>query len=347
MFNKSVAVIAFCLFAGCLVSYADSAPFGVLSAYNLVALGTVDSNGNPVIAGNVATGSDVEGRIAAANQVTQATTIGSSLGSDPYGSLAGGYAMVAGNGVATQGYFNVNGGGNVYATGGSYNFNDGGKLVSSGADPINFSSLRAAMDTETIELASLTSNGVVGAPTPVGGNPSWLVLSGTSKSLNVFTLTAAQFASANNPIDIQVPAGSTVIINVEGTRVTLGTGIYVNGVQESDSNNDGGDILFNFANATTVAIDGQLDGAILAPFATLSGGSQMGGNFIAAAISSTGEVHNEEFDGTLPTFVTPDGSPTGSPAGSPAATPEPGSLTLMGSGILLMIVLLRRRRRGY
>jgi choice-of-anchor A domain-containing protein len=105
-------------------------------------------------------------------------------------------------------------------------------------------------------------------------------------------VTALQFASTNNPLDIEVPAGSTVIINVEGTNVTLGTGIYFNGQQESDSNNDSGMILFNFPDASTVAIDGQLDGAVLAPFATLTGNSQMGGNFIAAAIGQTGEVHN-------------------------------------------------------
>lgn len=342
MFNKNVAVVLFCLFAGCLVSYADSAPFGVLSGYNLVALGTVDASGNTAIAGNISTGADVEGRIAAANQVLQATTIGSALGTDPYGSLAGGYALVAGNGTTTQGYFNINGGGNVFSSDGNYNFNDGGKLVSSGVAPINFSSLRTAMDTETVQLASLTANGVVGAPTPTGGNPSWLVLSGSSTTLNVFTLTAAQFASVNNPIDIQVPAGSTVIINVEGTNVTLGAGIYLNGVQESDSNNDGGDILFNFANAATVTIDGQLNGAVLAPFAVLTGGSQMGGNFIAASIGGTGEVHNDEFSGTLPTFATPQNLP----ADSLTATPEPGSLTLFGSGILLMAGMIRRRKRA-
>jgi len=325
---------AFSLSVAGVVCSAESAPLGVASAYNLVALGTVNSYGNTVIAGNIATNADVEGRIAAANQVTQSTTIGSTLGSDPFGSLADGYAMVAGSGVIAQNSFNINGGGNVYAptNTASYNWNENprGTLVTTGPSPINFSSLRATLDAETLLLGSLTANGVVGAPTPPGGNPSWLVLSGASTTLNVFTLTAAQFASTNNPIDIQVPAGSTVIINVEGANVTLGTGIYVNGNQESDSNNDGGDILFNFANAATVAIDGQLDGAILAPFAVLTGDSQMGGNIIAAQIDETGEVHNLEFEGTLP---------------STSATPEPGTLTLMGTGLSLLAGLAGRRSR--
>jgi choice-of-anchor A domain-containing protein len=338
-----IALVFAGFLCGSTVTYADSAPFGVASAFNLVALGTVNSSGQTVIAGNIGTQADVEGRMAAANQITQATTIGSTLRSDPYGSLAGGYALVAGGGVTAGNYFNINGGGNVYASTNSagYNWNENprGSLVKSGPSPINFSSLRSTLDAETLQLASLTANGVVGAPTPHGGNPSWLVLSGSSATLNVFTVTAAQFADANHPLDIVVPAGSTVIINVQGTNVTLGTGIYFNGTQESDSNDDSNDILFNFAGASTVAIDGQLNGAVLAPFALLTGSSQMGGNFIAAQIGQTGEIHNDEFSGTLPNF---------SPENSfPTEAPEPGTLVLMGGGILFLASLLGIRRQNY
>jgi len=319
--------IAICgLSASCAVCLADTAPFGVASAYNLVALGY---NGTD---GNISTTADVEGRIAAANQVTVGTTIDSKLGSDPYGALANGYAMVAGVGISATNNFQISGGGNVYAPTNSanYNWNESpkGTVVSTGTDPINFTTLRTTLDSESTKLGKLTPNGTVTLGT--GSNPSWLVLSGTSSTLNVFTVTALEFASANNPLDIEVPAGSTVIINVEGTNVTLGTGIYFNGKQESDTNDDSGMILFNFPDASTVAIDGQLDGAVLAPFATLTGTSQMGGTFIAAAIGQTGEVHNDEFEGTLPS--------------TPSPTPEPGSLTLMGSGFLFMTGLLARKR---
>jgi len=336
LYNLAFTVLCFLAFGA--LGYADTAPFGVASAFNLVALGTVNAHGQTLIAGNIATPSDVEGRIAAANQVSQASTIGGNLRGDPYGSLASGYALVAAGGVTAGGNLNIDGGGNVYAptNNSSYNWNETpkGSVISTGPSPVNFSSLRTSLDAETLELATLSANGVVGAATPPGGNPSWLVLSGTSTTLNVFTLTAAQFSDSNNPIDIQVPVGSTVIINVQGTNVTLGAGIYLNGQQESDSNNDESKILFNFANATSVAIDGQLDGAVLAPFAVLTSNSQMGGNFIAAAIGLTGEDHNDEFAGTLPTFSQPD------------LAPEPGTLLLMGSGLLMLIGLLRWRGRS-
>lgn len=140
-------------------------------------------------------------------------------------------------------------------------------------------------------------------------------------------MTAAEFADATHPLDIQVPGGSTVIINVQGANVTLGAGIYFNGVQESDSNDDGNKILFNFADAVTVSIDGQFDGTLLAPFAILTGDSQMGGTFIAAQVGETGEVHYGGFDGTLPNTV----------------TPEPGTFGLMAIGLLSLAGALRRR----
>ncbi|MGA3133443.1 MAG: choice-of-anchor A family protein [Terracidiphilus sp.] len=320
----------FCFCAAC-----HAAPFGAASAFNLVALGTVNGGGSTVIAGNIGTSADVEGRIAAANDVTQASTVGATLGSDPYGSLAGGYAIVAGGGVTTHSSLNINGGGNVYAptNSASYNWNETprGAVVSTGPDPINFTGLRTALDDLTLQLAALTSNGVTGAPTPPGGNPSWLVLSGTSTTLNIFTVTAAQFSSSNHPLDIAVPAGSTVIVNVEGANVTLGTGIYFNGQQEGDSNNDNGGILFNFSSASALSIDGQLDGAVLAPFAIFTSDNQVGGNIIAAQIGLTGEVHNIEFDGTLP---------------PPSETPEPGTILLLGTGLLFMAYIGGNHRRG-
>jgi choice-of-anchor A domain-containing protein len=163
----------------------------------------------------------------------------------------------------------------------------------------------------TKQLAGLTANGAVcsvnssgkivaggGCPTSsTSYNPSWIVLYGTSATTNIFNLTQAQFQGSNN-LDFVVPAGSTVIVNIAGTSDTLQSSIYFNGATVTDAN--ASSILFNFATATTVTINAQFDATLLAPYAHLSGGSQMGGTFIAASVGSTGEVHYDAFTSTLP-----------------------------------------------
>jgi choice-of-anchor A domain-containing protein len=134
-----------------------------------------------------------------------------------------------------------------------------------------------------------------------------------------------------HPIDIQAPAGSTIIVNVTGTNLALGTGIYYNENQNSGDSSLNDNILFNFADAQTVTINGQFNASLLAPFAVLTGSAQMGGNFIAAAIGQTGEVHNDEFTGTLP------------PPPTTSQAPEPGSFVLMGSGLVALAGAMRRR----
>jgi choice-of-anchor A domain-containing protein len=335
MVSKKLLLFAAAITAFPGICHADNL-LGVAGAYNLVALGGGSDPGT----GNITTSSDITGRIAAANEILGGTTIGSAFQShqaDPNG-FAGAYAIVAGNDAGSSAHFNVNGGGNVYASGNSAgNFNlaneGGGTVKTTGPSPIDFNNLRTSLDSETLTLAALTSTGNVLGTNQPGHNPQWLVLSGTSSTLNIFNITAAQFYNGGAAIDIDVPLGSTVIINVDGAQVNLNTGIFLNGTQESDQNNDGGNILFNFYNAANVNIQGQLDGSILAPFAIFNGNSQLGGTIVAAEIDSTGEVHNIEFTGTVPPT-----DPT------PPTVPEPTSLTLLGTGILGLAGMLRRKK---
>ncbi len=335
---RPLVLLAASLAALSSVCQADGvAPFGVASAYNLVALGTVDSHGATVIAGDIGTSADVTGRVAAAGMIVTGTTIGSSLNPDPWGSLAS-FDLVSTGGLNSGEQFNINSHGNAFAPGsnGSFNFNGGGHRVTTGSSGIDFNSLRTTLQTESLMLASLASTGqVLGTNQPAYGNPSFFVLKGTDPVLNIFNLTAAEFADTNHPIDIVAPAGSTIIINVAGTSLTLGAPLYYNGNQVTGDSIADDQIVFNFADAQSVAIDAQFNASILAPFAVLSGNAQMGGTFIAAAIGQTGEVHNDEFVGTVPD--------------PPAATvPEPASLTLVTMGILALSArweTIRKRRQ--
>ncbi len=322
--------IFLCGFSG--ISHADSV-LGAAGAYNLVALGYGST------AGTISDNSDVGGRIAAAGAVLNAPEVGQSLVNDPYAALAGGYLMVAGGGVSPGEHTNVQANGNVYAPGADrsqFNFNYGGSLVSTGASPINFSSLGTALDAESLYLGTLVPTGQIlteGQPGfPRGANPSWVVLSGSSAVEDVFNITAAQLGNVNNPLDIVVPNGATVIVNVAGTSDSLGGGIYINGSQPSQTGDAGADVLFNFDDATSVSLGAQFTASMLAPFADVTGNSSIDGTIIAAAIADNGEVHNAEFTGSLP-------SPPS------AVTPEPGGLLLLGTGMLGTAGLMLWKRR--
>lgn len=321
-------------------------PFGVASGYNLVALGTVDSKGKTVLAGTINDGADVTGRVAAAGKILNISTIGSGLNADPFKSSATfngtTYDVVATGGIQSGLSININSHGDVFSTSpvsGNMNFNGGGHLVTGPTGPIDFDSLRSSLDAETIFLGALGTTGtVVGTGSNSYGNPSFFVLLGTDPNLNVFKLTTLELQSINqnnSPIDIVAPAGSTIIINVDGKNVTLGKGgLYYNGNQTSGDNAADSKILFNAPDAASVYIDGQFSASLLAPSAVLTGGSQMAGTFIAAQIGSTGEVHNVEFDGNLPT-----------PPTTPAV-PEPGTLALVGTGILSVAGAMRRKKNS-
>jgi choice-of-anchor A domain-containing protein len=287
-----------------------------------------------VIAGNIGTSADVTGRVAAAGMIVTGTTIGSSLNADPWGSLAP-YDLVSTGGLNSGEQFNINSHGNAFAPGsnGSFNFNGGGHRVTTGSSGIDFDSLRTTLGTESLMLSALAPTGqVLGTNQPAYGNPSFFVLVGTDPVLNIFNITAAEFADTNHPIDIVAPVGSTIIINVAGTNLTLGAPLYYNGNQASGDSSADDQILFNFADAQSVAIDAQFNASILAPFAVLSGDAQMGGTFIAAAIGQTGEVHNDEFIGTLP-----------DPPGAPV--PEPASLSLVTVGLIAVSSRLQSSRK--
>jgi choice-of-anchor A domain-containing protein len=316
-----------------VVAHADPVPpFGAASAYNLVALGS------SAYAGNITAGADVTGRVAVNGTLTggsYGTTIGSTIANDPYGSSAD-FAAVATT-LTSGSTLYINGGGNTYLptkTGATIDYNDGGHNITTGGNGLNFTALQSTLQSMTGQLGGIATTGIIRAGnSALGENPSFTVLQGTA-GVNYFTLTAAQFTTAT--LDIEVPTGATVIINVQGTNDTLGNAIYLNGTQYHGDGNQDEDILFNFPDATNVNISAGLDASVLAPFALLTDNNgQIDGNFIAAQIDLTGnaEAHNVEFTGIVPTPGTV----------STSLAPEPSALALMGTGILGLAGMVRRR----
>jgi choice-of-anchor A domain-containing protein len=292
--NNAFILLPVLLLGFPLVSRADSFP-GVASAYQLIALGY----GNNL--GAISLSFDTGGRIAASHMVHSAPGVGKPLNGGPFAALAD------------------------------------GPQASMGASPIDFDSLGTPLDAEGLYLGSLLTAGEVltaGQPGfPSGANSSWVVLRGSSDFVDIFNISAAQFASADHPLDIEVPSGATVILNVAGTPDSLGGGITINGVQPSQAG-AAADVPVHFAGAASASLDGQFTASLLSSLAIMTGNPPVHGTIIVHAIADNGAGHNAEFTGDLPSPPT-------------AVTPEPGSLLLLGSGTMgIACLALRKRSMG-
>lgn len=191
--------------------------------------------------------------------------------------------------------------------------------------PVDFGAATAFFKQASQQWSQLNNNGT---NTLAWGNRT---LTGTDSKLNVFNISASDLAGIYS-LAINVPAGSTVLVNVLGTSVTIpNVGYTLNGAAlgSEGSGASYGSLLWNFPQATSLTYS-SFGGTILAPLADVTFNSaQHNGMLIALSSSGNGETHEYAFTGSLPSVS----------VGS--QVPEPYSLGLLTP---VMAAGLRRRR---
>jgi choice-of-anchor A domain-containing protein len=181
-----------------------------------------------------------------------------------------------------------------------------------GASPINYA--------QTVSTLNTLSSGWGGLTTTTGATAglvySTYTFAGTGAGLNVFNVSASDLAGNSN-FKLSIPSGASALINVTGTSLTLN-----NGGREGFG---GGNVIWNFVDATSLTLNNQV-GTVLAPKAALTVNSSL-----------TGQVFAASFQGNNLGV----GTPSYYSGATPQAVPEPGTMAVLGLGVLGMV---RRRR---
>ena len=153
---------------------------------------------------------------------------------------------------------------------------------------IDFAAAKAYLEGLSTTLSTYTVNGTT--TLQWGG----LTLSGTDPYLNVFKVNGSDLSSANN-FTIDVPNGSAVLVNIDGTTVSWTGGHTVNGTAINN-------VLYNFYQATSFTIQGiDIRGSILAPFAAVNFVSGVqNGQMICKSLTGMGQFNYQMFDGNIP-----------------------------------------------
>lgn len=277
------------------------------------------------IFGNSTDNSDIASRIAiGGNGPSNIMSVGGQIQSGPTILTANPNVVAVVEGGSANGGISISSGQQAYNAGGTVQ--NGAAL---GSDPFltpanggqSISSYKSFYVSLSSQLGALSST----AGTSTTSTSQGLLLSSTGVAATtiVYNLSAAQWAGLGG---LNFNANQTIIVNVAASgSVTGGTAynLTANGSQPGNTGSGFGAILFNFVGATgTVDLGNEGYGTILAPNALVqNGGAVVNGQIIAKALGSIGELHDgSHFTGTIP--------------GGTSSAPEPGTLLLLGGGLL-------------
>lgn len=289
-----------------LVAAAGSVHASVIGQWNLVVVQNLDINqeveGRTFVGGNLST--------PASNYGTMLTPASSWLGID--------VLAVAGN---------INGGnlqmqaGNLRRGGsrsGSVNFNGGGTEIIDAALASQVPGIASDLASTSAFLRTLPSDSSLTLPAGQPGPARFNATPG-GDGIAVFDISGDALFESSLVQQIELlGAASSIIINVGGTDINWANGNMVGAWLNASVR---ATALWNFYEATSIVLDRNFNGAVLAPNAHLRNTTAIDGSVFVKSMTANGEVHLPNYTGFVP---------------APGAA---GVLALAG-------VIAARRRRG-
>ena len=257
---------------------------------------------------------DVEGAIMAGRDVSLSNYSVNDKNVDAYG----GYSLIVGRNFSFTSGAVMNG--DTYV-GGTSTLNQSGTLASpvkGGVAPVNMTALAASLTKTSQALMQVATTG--SAQQKWGG----VYISGTNSAVEVIDLDASWLNSSSYYNLSNMKAGATLIVNFSGSSATFSGGYQAF---------DGYNVLFNFADATTLNIATGFTANVLAPNASVTNGSGViNGNVVVNSWNSGVQINANHY--FVPTEV----------AGLVSAVPEADTYAMMLAGVGLIGVMARRRK---
>lgn len=158
---------------------------------------------------------------------------------------------------------------------------------------IDFATLESTVENLSIALSQLPNTGCTVSTNGSGA----LVLTATDPTLSICNIDASQLGN----VDVNFPAGSSVVVNVTGTTINWGgASVCLNG-QCSDST-QADYVVWNMYQATSITFGGiAVEGSVLAPLATIeaASGGHVAGQVIVRYLKGGTEYHPYYFSGCI------------------------------------------------
>ncbi len=280
------------VFAACALAATCAAGDNSVCQYNLFVLGNSTAQysnvqGRVGVGGNaIYTGYDFGSQLTAnsnRNDIVVGGNLTFSNGQVEKGSVVANGKVSFTNVTLVEGGITATG--SISLTNGQVN----GSVNPHAINPMPFSFYQAAgfLQTASSAYGALTANGTTA--NQWGG----LSLTGTDPKLNIFTVTSTLLQSVWG-VQIDVPSGSTVLINVSGVAATQPNAGY------NYTGTDANHVLFNYFQASTLQLNaGQ--GTVLAPFADITFPyGAVNGTVIGNSFTGNGQVNLAGFVDGLP-----------------------------------------------
>lgn len=253
---------------------------------------------NQVVLGNLNTNQDTEGNAFIGGALAgSAANFGVRLDRNAW---LGRDVLTVG-GSTTLGNLNLNAG-NFRRQGvrtGNFNNNGGGQEIVDNTISGRVASYSSELTSTSAFLAGLSSNSTIQAPSGQPGALRFIASPSGPNNVAVFTITASQLASSLvQQIELVRNGASSIVINVTGSSLNFSGGNFVGDWTNSAVRST---TLWNFNAATSINLDRNWNGAILAPNASLTNSTAIEGSVFVASMIQRGEVHLPGYTGYVPT----------------------------------------------